>query len=198
MANKFFGATVSLWLLVTLVHVSHGELVEKSLLQAVATNNQRLGRAAQCVADLFEDAEVQTKCNTVVEGGIGFLRGYKGKTLTDEGYINLANLVIMTAVTNMQGVHPKCASAGDSYTVSNTPSSGANLSKTGGVFVRIGDVCDCLIKKGDNDLLAKVPAFYAKIIEGLASDTGADLVDVLYKHESTLANDLASLSGDCK
>ncbi|XP_075157082.1 uncharacterized protein LOC142230329 [Haematobia irritans] len=174
---------------------SWAEEVEKSLMLEVATNNKRLGHAVLCAADVFDDAETRDKIIAVMNGGIGFLRQYKGKELTDEGAINIANVVISGAVKNFQGVHGKCATAGDSYTANNTPASGALVNKTGHIFIGIGKAMDCLIQKGQ---VEKIPDFYRRIIQGLGSDENPSLVDVLYKHETILLNDLSSVSAECK
>ncbi|XP_075158472.1 uncharacterized protein LOC142231735 [Haematobia irritans] len=167
--------------------------VDKSLVQAFAENNERLGRAALCVADHFEDTETQNKTYKVIESRIEFMKQNKGR-LTHENAVKIADQAISTVVNDLQAANEKCAKAGDSYTSANTPVVGADIKKIGNVFLKIGGSIHCLIGKNQHE---QVPDFVRKAIEGLASDGATSLVDILYRHENTLAKNLASISPGC-
>uniref|UniRef100_A0A1I8PVR8 Uncharacterized protein n=1 Tax=Stomoxys calcitrans TaxID=35570 RepID=A0A1I8PVR8_STOCA len=115
--NKIFSIAVSLVIVASLASLGQADVVGKSLMQELANHFQQFGAATLCAADQFDDTDVPGKVDKVIAEGIGYLKQFLGKTLSDEEYIKQSILVIKTAAANMGRTHEKCEKVPADYVV---------------------------------------------------------------------------------
>uniref|UniRef100_A0A1I8PG04 Uncharacterized protein n=1 Tax=Stomoxys calcitrans TaxID=35570 RepID=A0A1I8PG04_STOCA len=192
--KKIFTVAVVLAVVASLASLTQADMVEKSLMQDLANHFKRLGATTLCAVDQFDGADVPSKVDKVIEVGVGNLRQFLGKVLSGEEYIKQSILSVKTAAIDMGGTHSKCANVSTDYIASNTPVNGSELFATGKVLLKVSENLSCVVQKGDDAALDKVPYFYAKIINNIAADESDNQVNKLIRHEATLASDLGGLA----
>ncbi|XP_013112436.2 uncharacterized protein LOC106090699 [Stomoxys calcitrans] len=171
--------------------------LNKSLMLQLASNTEKMGATLICLADQTNDSAVVSRLNQIFDSSSAYVKEMYRLPLSDQGKIDIGNVVALNTLVYLRGVHEKCANLTNPYTPANTPAAGKNFAELGNLFQTIGTTMDCLILKIDPKIIPQVPVAVGNAFQAIANDPRTSVMDILLQHEAALASTLLKMSRIC-